>query len=155
MLFLFAGSLLLVLVFSGCAPAKVSAGELLRVKTLQPPEGKALVYIIRTSALGGAIRFNVTCDDRFIGSTFGSQFIYTFVDPGAHQFVSMAEDKARLALSAEAGKTYFIRQKAQMGIVAARNDLELVEESAGREALKNLKLAADCKAYGAAVPVAR
>lgn len=107
----------------------------------------ALVYVVRPSGFGAAIRMRVTCDGISIGSTNGKRYIYSFVKPGKREFISKAENKDELVLMVEAGKTYFFEQKVQMGIVAARNQLERLDETDGRNKLAKCKLAGDCPAY--------
>ena len=56
-------------------------------KQLMPIEGKAIVYIIRTSSFGVLIKMDIECDSLYIGSTYATQYLYTIHDPGLHQFI--------------------------------------------------------------------
>jgi hypothetical protein len=131
----------------GCATAKLSTADLQSLKQQRPPEGKALVYVVRPTVIGGVVKFTTLCDDQVMGTTTGNQFLYVVLEPGMHHFESLAENKAKLSLQVEEGRTYFIKQKVQMGIVMARTDLELMDESEGRKSLQSLKLSKDCRAY--------
>ena len=109
---------LAVLLLISCAMqvAMVSEEEDLMAKAMEPPEGKALVYIIRPSNLGKPFKFEVNCDGVYIGGTAGMLYIYVIVDPGNHLFVGIAENTSELEISAEAGKIYYIRQRPMIGL---------------------------------------
>ena len=112
-------------------------------KNLSPVEGKAIVYIVRTSPLGTLIRIGTECDGQGLGSTKPKQYIYAILEPGKHTFTSHTENKTSLDLTLEGGKIYYILQKVKMGIVTARIGLELMNESDGRKALMDCKLSSD------------
>jgi hypothetical protein len=56
---------------TGTLPKEV--GE--RAKNLTPPEGKALVYVIRPAGAGMAVSMKVSCDGTYLGTTGGHRFI--------------------------------------------------------------------------------
>ena len=56
--------------------------------------------------------------------------------------MSRAENDATLEMEAEAGKTYFLRQKVKMGMIKARTKLEIMGDIDGKKALNKCKLAA-------------
>jgi len=135
------------MIASSCSTAKIATSELDQIKKQNPPDGKALVYILRPSGTGAIIKFKVTCDDKPVGSTNGKRFIYTFVDPGTHKFVAKAENKEEIFLTVEAGKSYFLEQKAKMGFFIARTDWERLDEAVGRKKLQSCKLSGNCPAF--------
>lgn len=104
------------------------------------PEGKALIYIIRTSAFGFAIKFKVFIDNELIGYTKGKNYLYAYLDPGSHQILSKAENKGLLKLNVEAGKTYYVKQKVGFGFIKARNKLALLDPEKGKSAKSKCKL---------------
>lgn len=108
---------------------------------MEVPEGKALVYILRPSAMGFAIGMKVTCNNKEIGKTHGKKFIYKALEPGNYMFISHAENKAELPLQLEAGKKYYIEQQVKMGIIMARSKLVKLTETVAIEKLKKCKLA--------------
>jgi hypothetical protein len=107
---------------------------------MQPPPGKALVYIIRSSVLGLAVGVRVSINDYKIGLTRGRSFLYAILDPGTHIIRSMAENTSEIQLNVEAGKTYFIEQVIKMGVLIARNKIILLDEEYGRQLLNKCKL---------------
>src|SRR5213080_2324074 len=59
---------------------------------------KGLIYVVRPSNVGTAVRFNVFLDDQEanseMGYTRGNQYIYFYVTPGTHTINSKAENWA-------------------------------------------------------------
>jgi hypothetical protein len=109
-------------------------------KLISVPEGKALVYILRSQFLGVAINFKVYCDGNHVGLTKGINYIYAIVEPGKHTFLSQAENKEELQMLLESNQSYFIEQISQMGAIKARNKLVVLDEAEGTEKLEKCKL---------------
>jgi hypothetical protein len=109
---------------------------------VKPAEGKALVYMVRPSSLGGLVRFNVFLNDQAdaseMGWTRGSQYIHFNVPPGSHKIWSKAENWADIAVSAKAGDVLFIEQDPSMGVIMARNALKPLDDLTGRYHVKKL-----------------
>ena len=130
-------------ILHGCSVQKASLEADTKSKQLTAPSGKGIVYIIRPNAYGFAVKFKVTCDEKYIGSTVGKRFIYTILDPGKHKIVSKAENDAEIEVNIEADKIYYIEQIPRMGVMMARNKLDLLSEG-GKEKLTKCKLSTDC-----------
>jgi hypothetical protein len=107
-----------------------------------PEPGKAIVYVVRPSGLGGLIRFNVFLNDQEanseMGYTRGSQYIYFNVPPGDHKIMSKAENWAETLVNVKAGDIIFIQQETSMGFIMARNSLSMLEEVPGKYHVKTL-----------------
>lgn len=107
-----------------------------------PEPGKAIVYVVRPSGLGGLIRFNVFLNDQEanseMGYTRGSQYIYFNVPPGNHKIMSKAENWAETLVNVKAGDIIFIQQETSMGFIMARNSLSMLEEVPGKYHVKTL-----------------
>jgi len=140
----FIGILLFSFLMTNCAMQKASLESDTKAKQLIAPAGKAIVYVLRPSGFGAAVRFYVYCDSKNIGSTGGNRFIYTILDAGKHKIESQAENDDELEMSLEPDKTYYIEQVPKMGIMMARNRLILLNETEGKEDLMKCKLSADC-----------
>ncbi len=112
-------------------------------KTLQPPVGKALVYVLRPSAMGMLIRMRVKCDGTNIGSTKGGNFLFAMVEPGQHTLLTASENDEMMDITVEAGKIYYVKQQAKMGVVYAETGLKLVDEKEGQKYLQKCRLAKD------------
>jgi hypothetical protein len=134
---------LVVLLTSCSAVQKATTEADAGAKTLSPPADKALVYVVRPNFLGTAIRFKVSIDGKYVGTTGGQRYIYTLQDPGLHKIASKAENLAELEIEFAAGQVYYIEQIPRMGIIMARNKLVLLDEATGREKLNQCTLSAD------------
>ena len=137
------GIFIIGVAISGCMVQKASTEVDQKAKELVVPTNKALVYLFRATSFGGAVKFKVTCDDKFVGSTSGMRYVYTIQEPGKHVFISQAENKEELQIVLEANKTYYIEQVVKMGIVMARNKLVVNDQLSGKQKLSKCKLSAD------------
>jgi hypothetical protein len=142
--------------FQGCATvpstdqmkAEVAGYQLPR----QPAPGKALVYIVRPSAVGGLVRFNVfvdsQADEAEVGYTRGGQYIYFGVDPGSRKISSKAENWAEWTVKANAGDIIYLQQEPAFGILIARNNIFPIEETQGKYYVKTLSVGTLIKPSG-------
>ena len=135
-IFIFTLSFISISTYSQNAKQKDSTA-----RSLAPIENKAILYIIRPTSFGSAIKMNVHCDTTLIGTTNANSYLYTIVDPGSYVIRSKAENKSELPLTVEPGKVYYIEQSVKMGIVYARANLLLVDEEKGKKFMKKCKLA--------------
>ncbi len=97
---------------------------------------RALVYVLRPTSMGFAIKSFFLCDDEILGINKGSSYFFAHVAPGKRVFWSKSENVDALELEVEAGKTYYIQQRVQMGGFRARTKLEVLDEAAGKKALE-------------------
>lgn len=136
------------LVLTACA--SLPSPEVMQAETVSyqlpklPEPGKAMVYVVRPSSLGGMVRFNVFLDDQEaqseMGYTRSSQYVYFSVTPGEHRIYSKAENWAEMNVSANAGDIIFIKQDPSMGVIMARNNLFKVDDVQGKYHVKTLAL---------------
>ncbi|MES1983069.1 MAG: DUF2846 domain-containing protein [Pseudomonadota bacterium] len=107
-----------------------------------PEQGKAIVYVVRPSSLGGLIRFNVFVDDQEplseMGYTRSEEYIYFSIRPGEHKIYSKAENWAETLVSAKEGDIIFLQQEPTMGFIMARNDLSKIADYEGKYHVKTL-----------------
>jgi hypothetical protein len=132
--------------FQGCATlpsteqmkAEIAGYQLPR----QPSSGKALVYVVRPSGIGGLIRFNVFVDSKEdnaeVGYTRGGQYIYFSVQPGARKILSKAENWAEMSINVKAGEILYLQQEPAFGVVIARNNIFPIEQTQGIYYIKTL-----------------
>ncbi len=143
-----AAAVALCMLVTGCASLPSPEAMRAEVASFQLPKtpeaGKSMVYVVRPSALGGLIRFNVFLNDQEasseMGFTRGSQYIYFSVPPGSHRIFSKAENWAEVPISVNAGDIVYILQDPGMGVIMARNNLQKVEDYQGKYHVKNLTL---------------
>lgn len=101
----------------------------------------ATIYVIRPSYFGSAVKFGIYEDEKLVGKIGPKSYLAWTVeaDGNALTVMSKSENKDRVTINPEPGKTYYMRQKAKMGVVVARTDLELVDEKEGQALLQELK----------------
>ena len=104
------------------------------------PADKALVYVMRTTMLGFKIHSKLAVDGKWMGVNRGKTYFYFTLDPGEHYFCSESENQDYLALTVEAGKTYYLQQKVEMGMWKARTNLALMDEAKAKKELPDLNL---------------
>jgi hypothetical protein len=109
-----------------------------------PSQGKALVYVVRPSAIGALVRFNIHVDSKEdsaeVGYTRGGQYIYFGVTPGSHKIYSNAENWAEMTINAKAGEVIYLQQEPAFGIIMARNNIFKVDDHQGKYYVKTLSL---------------
>jgi hypothetical protein len=104
-----------------------------------PTETEAVVYFIRKTSLGAAIKFWAFADQEFIGVTRGKSYTFGLVPEGKHLFWSKAENIATHEMEVVGGQTYYLLQEVRMGGLRARVRLSLMSAADGEEALKACK----------------
>jgi hypothetical protein len=106
----------------------------------QPSAGKALVFVIRPTMMGNKIQTKLAMDGKWLGTNRGNNYYFFEADPGERCFCSKAENRSVLVLTLEAGKTYYLQQKVQMGLLKARNKLVALDDAEGTKGLAKCNL---------------
>ena len=106
----------------------------------EQPADKALVYVLRPSMMGNKVQTKLAVDGEWKGVNRGNNYFYFTLDPGEHYFCSVAENHSLLKLNVEAGKTYYLQQHVEMGIMKARNKIEPMSEEEGKTKLAGAHL---------------
>ncbi len=135
-----------LIAMTGCASLPSPEAMKAEAATYQLPKtpeaGKAIVYVVRPSGMGGLVRFNVFVDDQEatseVGYTRSSQYIYFNLAPGEHKIYSKAENWAEVQVKAAAGDIIYIQQEPAMGIIMARNSIFKLEAYEGKYHVKKL-----------------
>ncbi|MET1024619.1 MAG: DUF2846 domain-containing protein [Pseudoxanthomonas sp.] len=130
---------------SGCASVPLSNGaESTAAKAFQAPaEGKAGIYVYRSSFAGKALKKDVWIDGKCVGQSADKVFFYEQVQGGAEHKLSTESEFSPndLLLYAEAGKNYFIRQIIKVGVFVGGAKLERVSDEEGKQEVSKLSLA--------------
>jgi hypothetical protein len=103
--------------------------------TPEPESGKALLYVLRPTMYGNKIQSKLGIDGQWVGLNRGRNYFFVQLDPGEHYLCSKSENRSTMALTVEAGKTYFVEQKVRMGFMKARTKLATMTDEKGREKL--------------------
>ena len=108
--------------------------------TPDAPAEKALIYVMRTTILGYKIHSKLAVDGNWMGVNRGKTYFFFELEPGEHFFCSEAENQDYMALTVEAGKTYYLKQRVEMGVWKARTDLAIIDEAKAKKELADLNL---------------
>lgn len=139
------GIALVSMLAAGCAsmntvknmPADIDA----KVKSLQPPAGKALVYVVRPTFVGKPFGGTITANSEYVGTTQGGMYVYAVLAPGEYKVKVTGHDKvSEITVNLEPGKTYFIKQGVHPGMLKGFASLTVLDGDAGRKALQECKL---------------
>jgi uncharacterized protein DUF2846 len=120
-------------------------------KMAAPGPGEAAVYFVRPAMMGMAINFWAFVDETPVGVTKGHNYVWTTVPAGEHLIWSSSGNESAIKMNLEAGKSYYFEQKAKMGGIRARVELEPLAEAdraAAFEKCKYSTLTADGVAKG-------
>ena len=107
-------------------------------KPLENPE-QGRIYVVRPSSLGGAIPMKIYDGDQLIGSTGAKGYLCWERDAGKVVLTGKAENTSTLCVDVEKGQVYYVLQSMSMGVMMARNKLELMDAVKGEKALKGCK----------------
>lgn len=136
---LLAGALIVLL--SGCASVPMANIERdSQAKTFAVRPGLSNIYVYRNESIGAAVKMDVELDGKLVGQTVAKSYFALEVSPGKHTLISKAENDFVLDVIAEAGKNYFVWQEVKMGLLYARNKLQLVDEAIGKAGVAESKL---------------
>ena len=106
-------------------------------KRLDDPS-KGRIYVLRpASGIWETGLMNISDEGKFIGQTGPHGFLCWERKPGPIIVMGKAEGVSQLPLTVQAGGVYYIFEHLRMGFLEARNELEFIDESQGREVLKH------------------
>lgn len=118
---------------SACSTTKMAdPAREAETKDFKSKPDAAVVYIYRNERIGAGVGMDVSIDGKHVGKTVAKSYIYAEVPPGKHSVKGEAENDSNLDLDAKLGKVYYIWQEVKMGILYARNKLQLVGEEEGK-----------------------
>lgn len=133
--------LMIVFLITSCATtSKISPDMSENAKNLQPPAGRSLVYVYRTSALGFAVGLNVSLNGKLLASFYPKRFYLCTLDPGKYIFTGNGENEDDLILTTEPNKKYYIEAKPRMGFASARIELELHDQIDGNAGVQKCRM---------------
>jgi len=108
--------------------------------TPDAPADKAMIYVLRPTMIGFKINSKLAVDGEWKGVNRGKTYFYFTVEPGERNFCSESENQDYLSMTVEAGKTYFLQQKVEMGMWKARTNLVTMTDAEGRKKLADVNL---------------
>ncbi len=108
--------------------------------TPEAPTDKALIYVLRPTIFGMKIHSKLAADGEWKGVNRGRTYFFFTLEPGEHYFCSESENQDYLKLNVEAGKTYYLQQKVELGVWKARTNLVVMTDEQGKDKLKDVHL---------------
>lgn len=105
--------------------------------TPEAPDGSAMVYVLRPTMIGNKVQTKLAVDGVWKGVNRGKNYFFFPLEPGEHHFRSKAENRSTLTLNVEAGKTYFLQQHVLLGVMKARNSIEVMKDDEAKKKLQD------------------
>ncbi len=91
------------------------------------------IYVFRPSNYAGTTGMKVFADDKFVGRTGPRGYLCFEINEGVHIISTKAEDRASTPIIAQVGKSYYILQVAEQGVLRARvRSYEITENEGNR-----------------------
>ena len=139
------GCIAAALLLSGCAgvPVPLPQKTLLapdsadaEAKRFMPPEGRAHIYISRTSIVGSRYRFGILLDGKPAGLIALNTFLLLEVSPGEHRIAATSpENEHVVAVDTRSGGNYFFEAVSRTGFAYANAELRPLAEAQGKQAI--------------------
>lgn len=135
------GVLITVVLASGCASVPMASVEHdTAAKSFATKPGRANIYVYRNETMGAAIKMPVALNGKLVGDTASKTYLLFDVAPGSHTVTSKTENDSSVTVNAVAGRNYFLWQEVKMGLMAARSNLQQVDEATGKAGVQECKL---------------
>ena len=129
-------SLILLLLFTTACMWHIPLADQVESRqyaAMQPPAGKALLYLLRADEVeGGGIMTLVRLDGDNFGIVRQGLFLVAALDPGSHTLESTLDKGSRLTLEMEAGRTYYVMHRVRVPETTRYTELERISEEQGR-----------------------
>ncbi|WP_295006656.1 DUF2846 domain-containing protein [uncultured Dechloromonas sp.] len=130
---------------TGCASVPMESKEASNKAKLfeVPSQGKAGVYVYRGSGVGAALKKDILIDGKCLGETAPNVFFYDEVAGNQEHTIATESEFSpnEIKLAMQSGLNYFIRQYIKMGAFVGGADLEVVSETDGKNAIRDLEMA--------------
>lgn len=125
-------------ILAGCASLPIASPEEdARAKSMQVPDGKALVYIYRSTTFGLIFKPDLLINGQMIGENVAMRYYLLEVPPGVITITSQGTNTVTMDLRVDEGLIYYVRQQPSL---YGLTDLIKASEEDGKKALKKCKL---------------
>lgn len=141
-----------------CGPRDQESRYVVRVDTAkhptpEPPAGRALIYVLRAASFRRPAPADFAVDGDWQGANLNDNYFFVTAEPGEHGFCSVYEgdpgSRSALAITVEAGKTYYLQQHAAASLLPSHIRLERVSEAEGKKKIVKMRLASWGAKYAA------
>jgi hypothetical protein len=134
LIFIFATSLL----FFGCATPQQLV-HFPDAKKVVEDISKGRIYVIRPGLTGIGISTDISVDGENIGNTGPQSYLCWEQEPGNVTISAKSDNVSQVEVNVVAGQVNYIIQKLHFGWITTDNQLTVVREAEGKEALKKCK----------------
>jgi hypothetical protein len=128
---------------SSCQPMPRASDALdSEAKKFLPVEGKANLYIVRPSIVGGRRVWDIQFDGKHAGLIAEHTYLLLVVAPGAHEVsVLTNENRHAITITANPGQNHFVEVVSRIGWTESRAELREVQHAQGEIAVRGSRLA--------------
>lgn len=103
---------------------------------------EAVIYIIRSERVGGAIPLDVLIDGKRLGATVSRSYLQAVLPPGTHVVESWGDIRSTLEVELKPGTITYVSQVVEVQyLTSPRTRLRVVNAAQGREWVQDLKAA--------------
>lgn len=112
-------------------------------KAFSPVAGKAKIYLVRPSIVGGRYLWDIQIDGRHAGVLAEHTYVVMVVPPGAHEVsVLVGDSRHALVVVAIPGEVSFVEGVSRIGWTESRAMLRVLPREQGEAAVRSSKFAA-------------
>ena len=104
-----------------------------QAKKFTTQKAKAGLYIYRNESFGAVASMKLFLNDTYLATTGAGSYVYLALQPGKYTIKGEAENDSVIQVDLKQGKNTFVWQEVKMGILMARNKLQVVSEKQGKE----------------------
>ncbi len=126
---------------AGCASvSRASDASDVEAKRFSPVAGKANIYVVRPSIVGGRYLWDIEIDGKRAGPISEHSYLLLEVDPGQHELAAITgENRHALKVSANVGESVVVEVVSRMGWVESRAELRGVPLEQGQALVRSAK----------------
>jgi hypothetical protein len=125
----------------GCQPMERAADTKdEEAKRFTATSGKANLYVVRPSIVGGRYAWLIQVDGKPVGAIAEHTFLLLAVEPGRHEIaVQTGENRHALVIDTNGGENRFIEVVSKLGWTESRAELRVAQREQGETAVLKSK----------------
>ena len=129
---------------SGCEPTPLMPATLDdEGKRFSPAPGKANIYVVRPSIVGGRFPWNIHVDGQPAGLIAAHTYLLLEIEPGKHGVTAItSENQHSIVVSANRGENHYLEVVSRVGWTQSRAELRTLPQEQGKAAIRDTMRAA-------------
>jgi hypothetical protein len=126
---------------SACQPMpRMSDAQDEEAKQFGPVAGKARVYVVRPSIIGGRYAWTIQVDGLPVGLIAEHTFLVLDLEPGPHEVaVQTGENRHALSLKLDEQEIRFVEVVSRLGLVESKAELRPLQREQGEASVRSSK----------------